>query len=136
MNNHLQAGLRAARGGLLLGLLHLASVPVGLWLFGNEPRWTVSLMTAGVWVLAFAVGGVLYSMVLPAFAGRRVPASAGARLGAGMAAGAATLLLLLAAFFLSAGAFRDGAEAWLLLATGLGALVGGWAGLLATERRS
>lgn len=53
-----------------------------------------------------------------------------------MAAGAATILLLLAAFLLSAGALRDGAEAWLLLATGLGALVGGWAGLLATERRS
>lgn len=133
MKKHLSRGARAARGGLFLGLLGIASELTGLVIFGDALDWPSALRTAAAWVVAFAIGGVLYSLVLPAFARGREP-TAWARGGAGMAAGATTICILFFLPMLLMGRTED-LHGWMLLFVFFAGLVGGGAGVISTGHR-
>lgn len=135
MNQHLQLGARAARAGAMIGLFYLGSTLVGTLIFGQRPAWTATFITAALWAVAFGAGGVIYSLLLPRFARGRVPASAGARAGAGMAAGAAIMGLLVSPFLIRGGTLGVSGAAVVLLALAMGALIGASAGLLAIPPR-
>jgi hypothetical protein len=86
----LHAGWRMAKVGLWIGLFVLAGEGVGALLFGDAADWWGKLIAVPVWIVAFAVGGVLYSLFLPASVRARPGPATGARMRTGALAGAMT----------------------------------------------
>jgi len=127
MNPHLHAGWKTARVGLALGVFSIFSEGFGVVVFGDAPEWTETLIVTVGMPLLLGIGGVLYGIILPAFARRRT-ASIWASTFAGIAAGVATMTLFAAPFFVA-----EPATGALML--GIGALVGTIGGIYATKTR-
>jgi hypothetical protein len=88
MNNLLRTVLGGVRLGLWASVIGIIEGLVGHWLFGDEFRWRTELYTAATMPVLFGVGGLIYGLLLPAFARDRTHPSALTRGLAGMAAGA------------------------------------------------
>ena len=133
MNRHLHAGWKTARVGLALGVFSIFSEGFGVVVFGDAPEWTETLIVTVGMPLLLGIGGVLYGIILPAFARRRT-ASIWASTFAGIAAGVATMALfaspIIVTPLLQAVPIPFGAVAIML---GVGVWVGALGGILATK---
>jgi hypothetical protein len=87
----LRNGWRMAKVGFWWGVFAIAIEAVGL-LFGDTPDWRGRAIALPVLIVFFAVGGVLYSLLLPSPVRRRPGPATWARTRTGALAGAVTVL--------------------------------------------
>lgn len=93
MMPHLRNGWQMAKAGFLSGLFTIICLVMGSWLSGRVPDWTLPVGLP-VWVVVFFLGGVLYSVLLPArVRGRPGPATV-TRMNTGTVAGTLTACLV------------------------------------------
>lgn len=128
MNQHLRTAGRMARVGLYVGVFMLLSEAVDIWIRGEDPDWQNTLINAAIMLVLFALGGAVYSMILPLFTHGQLPPSGRAQLLAGASAGAAVGALLGVPLLFAAGLV--GVSVILI-----GALCGAICGLLTPNHR-
>jgi hypothetical protein len=132
---HLRNGWRMAKVGFWLGVFGLVSQAVGAVLFGGAAEWRDKLIAVPVWIVAFVVGGVLYSLFLPASVRARPDPAAGARARTGALAGAVTVGLPAAGAALlmfGAGEFVAQVAFVGVILVAIGALIGAACGFVAS----
>jgi len=107
---HLRNGWRMAKVGFWWGLFGIVTEATGVLLRGGAGEWRERLISVPLWMLAFGVGGVLYTLFLPASVRSRPGPAAGARARTGALAGAVTggLPAVVAALVFVPGEFAAG----------------------------
>lgn len=135
MKYALRSALAVARMGLAFGLFYLVTTTLGgILLRGELPHWRTELFNVLLWPVPFGVGGLIYGLMLPAFArGRAQPSTA--RLLAGTAVGALTGVLITFPFLLRETQLEMIWHAAVVLGVAaIGALLGALGGLMAARR--